>query len=66
MELLQAGVGRTLIAIWLGHEVLDSTDVYLDADLPLKEAILAKVNPPQSKPGRYRPDDQLMSYLKAL
>ena len=66
MELLQAGVGRPLIAIWLGHEVLDSTDVYLDADLPLKEAILAKVNPPQSKPGRYRPDDQLMSYLKAL
>jgi len=66
MELLQAGVDRALIAIWLGHEVLESTQVYLDADLPLKEAILAKMNPPQSKPGGYRPDDQLLSYLKAL
>jgi integrase len=66
MELLQAGVDRALIAIWLGHEVLDSTQVYLDADLPLKEAILAKMNPPQSKPGGYRPGDQLLSYLKSL
>lgn len=66
MELLQAGVDRALIAIWLGHEVLDSTQVYLDADLPLKEAILAKMNPPQAKPGAYRPDDQLLSYLKSL
>lgn len=66
MELLQAGVDRALIAIWLGHEVLDSTQVYLDADLQLKEAILAKMNPPQSKPGGYRPDDQLLSYLKGL
>jgi site-specific recombinase XerD len=66
MELLQAGVERALIAIWLGHEVLDSTQVYLDADLQLKEAILAKMNPPQSKAGRYRPDDQLLSYLKGL
>ena len=66
MELLQAGVDRALIAIWLGHEVLDSTQVYLDANLQLKEAILAKMNPPQSKPGRYRPDDQLLSFLKGL
>lgn len=66
MELLHAGVDRALIAIWLGHEALDSTQVYLDADLPLKEAILAKMNPPQCKSGRFRPDDQLMSYLKGL
>lgn len=66
MELLQAGVDRALIAIWLGHEVLDSTQVYLDADLSLKEAILAKMSPLQSKPGGYRPDDQLLSYLKGL
>jgi integrase/recombinase XerD len=66
MELLQAGVDRALIAIWLGHEALESTQVYLDADLPLKEAILAKINPPQSKPGGYRPDDQLLNYLKGL
>jgi integrase/recombinase XerD len=66
MELLQAGVDRALIAIWLGHESLDTTQIYLDADLQLNEAILAKMNPPKSKPGRYRPDDQLMSYLKSL
>jgi len=66
MELLQAGVDRALISIWLGHEALESTQVYLDADLSLKEAILAKMNPPQSKPGRYRPDDQLLNFLKGL
>ncbi len=66
MELLQAGVERALIAIWLGHEVLDSTQVYLDADLQLKEAILTKMSPLRSKPGGYRPDDQLLTYLKGL
>ena len=66
MELLQAGVDRALIAIWLGHESLDTTQIYLDADIRLKEAILDKMNPMQSKPGRYRPDDQLLSYLKGL
>ena len=66
MELLHAGVDRALIAIWLGHEALDSTQVYLDADLSLKEAILAKIHPPQGKPGGYRPDDQLLTYLKSL
>jgi site-specific recombinase XerD len=66
MELLQAGVDRALIAIWLGHESLDTTQIYLDANLQLKEAILAKMNPPKNKPGRYRPDDQLLSYLKSL
>jgi site-specific recombinase XerD len=66
MELLHAGVDRALIAIWLGHEVLGSTQVYFDADLPLKEAILTRMNPPQSKPGGYRPDDQLLRYLKSL
>jgi integrase/recombinase XerD len=66
MELLQAGVDRALIAIWLGHESLDTTQIYLDANLQLKESILAKMNPLQSKPGRYRPGDQLMNYLKSL
>jgi site-specific recombinase XerD len=66
MELLQAGVDRSLIAIWLGHESLETTQIYLDANLQLKEAILAKMNPLSGKPGRYRPDDQLLSYLKAL
>jgi len=66
MELLQAGVDRALIAIWLGHESLDTTQIYLDANLQLKEAILDKTNPMQSKPGRYRPDDELLHYLKGL
>ncbi len=66
MELLQAGVERSLIAIWLGHEVLDSTQPYLDADLQLKEAIMAKMNPLKSKPPRYHPDDNLLAYLKSL
>ena len=66
MELLQAGVDRSLIAIWLGHESLDTTQIYLDANLALKEEILAKTRPLNGKPGRYRPDDQLLAFLKAL
>lgn len=66
MELLQAGVDRALIAIWLGHESVETTQVYLDADLTLKEAMLAKANPIESKSTRYRPDDQLIQFLKAL
>lgn len=66
MELLQAGVDRALIAIWLGHESLETTQIYLDADLQLKKTILDKMNPTRSKPARYRPDDQLLSYLKGL
>lgn len=66
MELFQAGVDRSLIAIWLGHESLDTTQIYLDANLQLKEAVLDRMNPVRSKPGRYRPDDRLLAYLKAL
>ena len=66
MELLQAGVDRALIAIWLGHESLDTTQIYLDADLKLKKTVLDKITPIKNRPGRYRPDDQLLSYLKGL
>jgi integrase len=66
MELFQAGVDRSLIAIWLGHESLDTTQIYLDANLQLKEAVLDRLNPVRSKPGRYRPDDKLLAYLKTL
>jgi site-specific recombinase XerD len=66
MELLQAGVDRSMIAIWLGHESLDTTQIYLDANLALKEAVLAKTRPVESKPGRYRPGDRLLSFLKDL
>ena len=66
MELLQAGVDRALIAIWLGHESLDTTQIYLDADLQLKQTVLDKITPVQNRPGRYQPDDKLLSYLKGL
>lgn len=66
MELLQAGVDPMNIALWLGHESLQTTQMYLDANLELKEKILANVEPRDSKPGRYRPDSKLAAFLKGL
>lgn len=66
MELLQAGVDRAVIALWLGHESVDTTQIYLDADLALKEQALAKVASVNVKPGRFRPDDELLTFLKSL
>jgi integrase len=66
MELLQAGVDRAVIALWLGHESVETTQIYLDADLALKEQVLAKTKPPKGKVGRYRPDDDLLTFLKGL
>src|SRR5712691_3836336 len=64
MELLQAGVDRALIALWLGHESVETTQIYLDADLALKEKVLAKTTPIKGKRGSYRPDDRLLGFLK--
>jgi site-specific recombinase XerD len=66
MELLQAGVDRAVIALWLGHESVETTQIYLDANLALKEQALAKTTPLGAKPGRYRPADPLLAFLKAL
>jgi site-specific recombinase XerD len=66
MELLQAGVDRTVSALWLGHESIETTQVYLDADLAMKEKALAKVQPMGEKLRRYKPDDDLIAFLKAL
>jgi site-specific recombinase XerD len=66
MELLQAGVDRSVIALWLGHERPDTTQIYLHADLALKERALAKTTPLNVQPGRYRPDDELLAFLKNL
>ena len=66
MELLQAGVDRAVIALWLGHESVETTQIYIEADLALKEQILSKTTPHESKPGRYRPNDQLLDFLKHL
>lgn len=66
MDLLQAGVEQTAIALWLGHESIETTQMYLDADLALREKILAKTTPIDSKPGKYRPTGQLLSFLNQL
>jgi site-specific recombinase XerD len=66
MELLQAGVDRSMIALWLGHELVETTQIYLDANLALKEKALARVPSFKAKTGRYRPDDELLKFLKSL
>lgn len=66
MELLQHGVDRSVIALWLGHESLETTEVYIQADLKMKEQALAKTTPINVRPGRYRPDDHILAFLKSL
>jgi integrase/recombinase XerD len=66
MEFLQAGVDRSLIAIWLGHESVDTTQIYLDAHLALKEQILQRTQPINGLPGRFRLGDRLLDFLRAL
>jgi site-specific recombinase XerD len=66
MELLQHGVDRSVIALWLGHESMETTQVYLHANLALKEQALAKTNPLKGRPGRYRPGDKLLAFLQGL
>jgi site-specific recombinase XerD len=66
MELLQAGVDTTVIALWLGHESVETTQVYLNANLALKEKILAKTTPHDGRAGSYRPSDQLLAFLNGL
>ncbi len=66
MELLQAGVDRATIALWLGHESVETTQIYLDANLDIKEQALAKTLPLHGKAARYRPGDKLLEFLKAL
>jgi len=66
MDLLQEGVERSVIALWLGHESIETTQVYLDANLALKQEVLDRTTPPNGRPGRYRPDDRLLAFLKGL
>jgi site-specific recombinase XerD len=66
MDLLEHGVDRTGIALWLGHESPETTQVYLTASLELKEKALTKVAPMNVRPGRCRPGDRLMAFLKGL
>ncbi len=66
MELLHHGVDQTVIALWLGHENVETTQVYVHADLRLKEKALARVAALKANPGRYRPDDKLLAFLESL
>jgi site-specific recombinase XerD len=66
MTLLQHGVDRSVIALWLGHESMETVQVYLHADLELKEQALAKTQPFNGRPARYRPDDKLLAFLQGL
>jgi integrase/recombinase XerD len=66
MNLLRSGTDTSVIALWLGHEQAETTQIYLHADLALKEKALARTTPPNTKPGRYRPPDQLLAFLEAL
>jgi site-specific recombinase XerD len=66
MDLLEHGVDRSVIALWLGHESLETTQVYLDANLELKEKALAKAAPMSVRVERFRPDDRLLAFLKGL
>ena len=66
MDLLQEGVDRSVIALWLGHESIETTQMYLDADLDLKQRVLDRITPPTGRTGPYRPDDKLLAFLKAL
>jgi site-specific recombinase XerD len=66
MDLFQAGVERSVIALWLGHESVETTQIYLEATLAMKEAALAKTAPPHGRLRRYQPGDQLLGFLKSL
>jgi site-specific recombinase XerD len=66
MQLLHAGVDTTVIALWLGHEQIQTTRIYLHADLAIKQKALDRTTPPTVKPGRYQPTDRVLAFLDAL
>lgn len=66
MELLHHGVDQAVIALWLGHESIETTQIYIHADMRMKEKALSRVAAPTAHPGRYRPDDQLLAFLEGL
>ncbi len=66
MRLLHAGVDTSVIALWLGHVSIETTQIYLHADMTLKERALARTRPPNSRRGRYQPPDTLLAWLEGL
>jgi integrase/recombinase XerD len=66
MELLRSGIDTAVIALWLGHQRVETTQIYVHADLSIKERALARTAPPHTKPGRYRPSDPMLAFLDSL
>jgi integrase/recombinase XerD len=66
MRLLHAGIDTSVIALWLGHVSIDTTQIYLHADLELKQRALARTRLPNTRAGRYQPPDSLLTWLEAL
>lgn len=66
MELLHHGVDQSVISLWLGHESIETTQVYMHADMRLKEKALERIAATTSSPGRYCPDDKLLAFLEGL
>jgi len=66
MDLLHHGIDQTVIALWLGHESVETTQAYIHADMKLKEKALAKMSSLSVKTERYKPDDQLLHFLENL
>ena len=66
MRLLHAGVDTTVIALWLGHESIETTNIYLHADMTIKQRAIDRTTPPHVKPGRYQPPDKLIAFLEAI
>lgn len=66
MRLLHAGVDTSTIALWLGHEQVETTQIYVHADQTIKERALARTAPLDTMPGRYRPADTLLAFLEQL
>ncbi len=66
MELLHNGVDRATIALWLGHESVETTDIYLHADLELKERAMARTTPVGTPMRKYEPQDHVLAFLNGL
>jgi len=66
MRLLLSGVDVTVIALWLGHEQVSTTNIYLHADMTQKERAIARVTPPATRPGRYLATDSVLTFLDTL
>jgi integrase/recombinase XerD len=66
MRFLEAGIDTAVIALWLGHERVETTQIYVHADMSIKERALARTAPPNTTPGRYQPPDSLLAFLTGL